>query len=75
MRKFVHNCNLKANPMPLSTRQRDSVKSLLCRASELIADAQNVAAAAGEPGLVASLKQLRLNIQDEIADLDNAGRP
>ena len=55
--------------MPLNARQIDSVKSLLRRASELIEDAQSVAAAASDPGAVASLKQLRRNLADEIADL------
>jgi hypothetical protein len=59
----------KALTMPLNARQIDAVKSLLRRAAELVADAQNVAAAASEPRLVASLKQLRLNVADEIADL------
>jgi hypothetical protein len=56
--------------MPLSARQIDCVKSLLRRAAELIADAQNIAATAMEPGLVASIGQLRRNVADEIADLD-----
>ena len=56
--------------MPLSARQIDSVKSLLRRASELIADAQNVAATASEPGVVLSLKTLRRNVADEIASLN-----
>jgi len=63
----------KAFTMPLNARQIDAVKSLLRRAAELIADAQNVAAAACEPRLVASLKQLRLNVADEIADLGQKG--
>ena len=56
--------------MPLSARQIDSVKSLLRRASELIADAQSIAAAASSPSAVASLKQLRLNVADEISNLN-----
>ena len=55
--------------MPLSARQIDSVKSLLRRASELIADAQSIAATASEPSAVASLKQLRRNVADEINSL------
>ena len=55
--------------MPLSARQIDSVKSLLRRASELIEDAQSIAATASDPGAVASLKQLRRNLADEIAEL------
>ncbi len=57
--------------MPLNARQIDSVKSLLRRASELIADAQSIAATASEPGAVASLKQLRRNVADEIAGLSS----
>ena len=55
--------------MPLNARQIDSVKSLLRRAAELIADAQSIAAAASSPSAVASLKQLRLNVADKIAEL------
>jgi hypothetical protein len=55
--------------MPLNARQIDSVKSLLRRAAELIADAQSIAAGASEPSAVASLKQLRRNVADEIASL------
>jgi hypothetical protein len=60
--------------MPLNLNQISTVKDLLRRAAELIADAQNVADAAGEPRLVASLKALRRNVADEIADLNQAGR-
>ncbi len=59
--------------MPLNARQIDRVKSLLRRASELIADAQSIAAAASAPGAVASLKQLRLNVADEISELAKNG--
>jgi uncharacterized protein involved in exopolysaccharide biosynthesis len=55
--------------MPLNARQTGAVKDLLRRASELIADAQSIAATASEPGAVASLKQLRRNVADEIAGL------
>ncbi len=60
--------------MPISARQTDSVKSLLRRAAELIADAQNVASDASDHSKVASLKQLRRNVADEIADLGRAVR-
>ena len=56
--------------MPLNACQLGSVKSLLRRAAGLIADAQSIAATASEPGVVASFKQLRRNVTDEIADLD-----
>ncbi len=56
--------------MPLNACQLGSVKSLLRRAAELVADAQSIAATASEPGAAASFKQLRRNVADEIADLD-----
>jgi hypothetical protein len=55
--------------MPLSRSQITAVEDLLRRASELIADAQAIAATARDPSAVASLKQLRRNILDEIASL------
>ena len=56
--------------MPLSRSQKSAMKDLLRRASELIADAQTVAATACEPSAVASLKQLRQNVADEITSLN-----
>ncbi len=61
---------LSGPTMPLNARQIDAVKDLLRRAAGLIADAQSIAATASEPGVVASFKQLRRNVADEIADLD-----
>ena len=55
--------------MPLNRNQISAVKDLLRRAGEHIADAQSVAASANEHSLVASLKQLRRNVADEITDL------
>ena len=60
--------------MPLSRNQISAVRDLLRRAGELIEDAQAVAATASDPGAVASLKQLRRNLADEIADLGRAVR-
>ena len=59
--------------MPLSARQIDSVKSLLRRAAELIADAQNVPDSAGHRPAVIRLNTIRRNVADEIAD--QAGHP
>ena len=61
---------LSGPTMPLNARQIDAVKDLLRRAAELITDAQSIATTASEPGVVASLTQLRRNVADEIADLD-----
>jgi hypothetical protein len=60
--------------MPLNARQIDAVKSLLRRAAELIADAQNVADAAEDRPLLIRLNTLRRNMADEIADLGRAVR-
>jgi hypothetical protein len=60
--------------MPLSARQIDSVKSLLRRVAELVADAQNVADMAGDRPVVIRLSTLRRGIAGEIADLDRAAR-
>ncbi len=73
MRKFVHNCNLKARSMPLNRSQISALKGTLRRASELIADAQAIADAAKDHSKVASLKQLRRNVADEIAELAKNG--
>jgi len=75
MWKSVRNCNLKGAIMPLSRSQITAMKDLLRRASELIADAQTVAATAFEPSAVASLKQLRQNVADEIASLSRKVAP
>ncbi len=60
--------------MPLNRNQISAVKSTLRRASELIEDAQNIANAAKDHSKVASLKQLRRNVADEIADLNGPSR-
>jgi hypothetical protein len=59
--------------MPLNARQIDGVKSLLRRAAELIADAQNVADAAGDRPVVIRLNTLRRSMANEIADLGRCG--
>ncbi len=64
----------KAPQMPLNARQIDSVKSLLRRAAELIADAQSVADMAGDRPVVIRLNTLRRNMANEIADLGRAVR-
>jgi hypothetical protein len=56
--------------MPLNQNQRVAIRSLLRRASEQITDAMGIADAASEQRMVLSLKQLRQNVADEIADLD-----
>jgi hypothetical protein len=61
--------------MPLSCAQTTAIKDLLRRASELIADAQAIAATACDPSAVASLKQLRKNVADEIASLSRKVAP
>ena len=60
--------------MPLNARQIDAVTSLLRRAAELIADAQNMADAAGDiaPAVI-RLNTLRRNMANEIADLGRTG--
>ena len=60
--------------MPLNARQIDAVKSLLRRAAELIADAQNMVDAVGDRPAVIRLNTLRRNMANEIADLDRGGR-
>ena len=60
--------------MPLNARQIGGVKSLLRRAAELIADAQNVADSAGHRPAVIRLNTIRRNVADEIADLGRAPR-
>ena len=60
--------------MPMNARQIDAVKSLLRRASELVADALNVAEAAGDRPIVIRLNTLRRNMAEEIADLGLGGR-
>ena len=59
--------------MPLNARQIDGVKSLLRRAAELIADAQNMADAAGYRPVVIRLNTLRRNMANEIVDLGRSG--
>jgi HPt (histidine-containing phosphotransfer) domain-containing protein len=59
----------KALTMPLSRNQISAVKDLLRRASELIADAQNVVDVAGDRPAVIRLNTLRRNMANEIADL------
>jgi hypothetical protein len=56
--------------MPLNRSQISAVKDLLHRAAEIVADAQNVADAAGDRPLVIRLNTMRRAIADEIADLD-----
>ena len=60
--------------MPLNARQIDAVTSLLRRAAELIADAQNMVDAAGDRSAVIRLNTLRRNMANEIADLGRAVR-
>ena len=60
--------------MPLNARQIDAVTSLLRRAAELIADAQNMVDAAGDRPAVIRLNTLRRNLANEIADLGRAVR-
>jgi hypothetical protein len=59
--------------MPLSARQIDAVKSLLRRAAELIADAQNVAGMAGDRPAVIRLNTLRRNLANEMAGIGRSG--
>ncbi len=59
--------------MPLSRNQISAVKDLLRRASELIADAQNVADAAGDRPALIRLNTLRRNMANEIADTGRTG--
>jgi len=59
--------------MPLSARQIDAAKSLLRRAAELVADAQNVADAAGDRPAVIRLNSLRRVMANEIADIGRSG--
>jgi hypothetical protein len=58
--------------MPLDARQIDAVKSLLRRAAELIADAQNMVDA--DRPVFIRLNTLRRNMANEIADLGRAVR-
>ena len=60
--------------MPLNARQIFAVKDLLRRAGELVADAQNVADAAGDRPAVIRLNTLRRNMANEIADLGRVVR-
>ena len=48
--------------MPLNARQIDAVNSLLRRAAQLVADAQNMAEAAGDRPVVIRLNTLRRNM-------------
>jgi hypothetical protein len=59
--------------MPLNARQIDAVTSLLRRAAELIADAQNMVDAVGDRPAVIRLNTLRRNMANEIADLGRLG--
>ncbi len=59
--------------MPLNARQIDAVTSLLRRAAELIADAQNMADAAGDRPAVIRLNTLRRSMANEIADIGRTG--
>ncbi len=59
--------------MPLNRNQISAVKDLLRRAAELIADAQNVADAAGDRPVVIRLNILRRNMANEIADIGRSG--
>jgi hypothetical protein len=59
--------------MPLSARQIDAAKSLLRRAAELVADAQNVADAAGDRPAVIRLNSLRRVMANEIAYIGRSG--
>ncbi len=59
--------------MPLNARQTGAVKDLLRRSAELVEDAQHIAAKAADHSKVASLKALRLNLADEIAELAKNG--
>jgi hypothetical protein len=55
--------------MPLNARQIDAVTSLLRRAAELVADAQNMVDVAGDRPVVIRLNTLRRNMANEISDL------
>ena len=59
----------KAPQMPLNARQIDAVTSLLRRAAELVADAQNMVDVAGDRPVVIRLNTLRRNMANEISDL------
>ena len=59
--------------MPLNARQIDAVKSLLRRATELIADAQNMVDAAGDRPAVIRLNTLRRTMANEMADIGRTG--
>jgi hypothetical protein len=59
--------------MPLSARQIDAVKSLLRRAAELIADAQNMADVAGDRPAVIRLNTLHRNLANEMAGIGRSG--